>query len=176
MLFILSPILSFWSSALYAHLKLSRSQTHSNAFNRRDLFLISIWFGCHCNFQSIYNSTLWTMWSMISQLMSGFIVGNSFKRLRKSKQNCCATWKLCGVDKWRWVPVEKKSRTLFSIECRSINWLKTWAMWEANTNGCRCRFIYFSIIISTAFFPKAIRFGLFLFSLPLNSIRVNCLF
>lgn len=29
MLFILSPILSFWSSALYAHSKHSRSETHS---------------------------------------------------------------------------------------------------------------------------------------------------
>lgn len=63
------------------------------------------------------------MWSMISQLMSGFIVGNSFKRLRKSKQNCCATWKLSGVDKWRWVPWWRKKVKNFIFDWMSINQL-----------------------------------------------------
>lgn len=103
------------------------------------------------------------------QVLSLEIPLNAFGNPNKTvvqRENCLA---LTSGDGCR--DGEKKSRTLFSIECRSINWLKTWAMWEANTNGCRCRFIYFSIIISTAFFLKAIRFGFIVVFFLFHSIQ-----
>lgn len=120
MLFILSPILSFWSSALYVYRMDTTNTTHSKVFS-------SVWKLVNFNRFIIPSNCERSMISKRCQVLS-------LKFLRTPSEMIKRTGDTFARAKlWRWqvtIGAAKKSRTLFSIECRSINCLKTWAIYN----------------------------------------------